>query len=881
MEFRRNHQFDPFSEEAANLPPLPEGLMESTDFNDPQSVFGKLLGGGPGTNIPIPKLTTPEEVRRVGTKRSTAIMENYDVLHDILDRHEATIQSRWTKKTKQQRLKILLQVWPEMPAAHLPNLDSWRKESQQQREAGTKHRDAFMWPYVNQEDLTKPRTLLIFLNTRGRNHPSRFAAADREAMHIGMVTQAIVPDFLNTYIVILNGISDRQMDRDYGKLVQWEDRPDAFDWMATRRQFQPGEALLILEAQERLMDFLLSCVKQLLHDIPDCQLISDLCPIQPEPPSKSEIDVAGHASLAVMAAERSYRLPADLDLSRVSSLLSAITVAKEDNLWSLREDPGYFAQWLLDHSEHRVERLIDTRGKKHPTLHQKQEDIFWGRVIPKVVDEICFDLELLSELSRQALYLRDLQVKYNGQIIPENNLPAEYQDALIAFRYNLNQAAKRPMNALRTEVISSPPFRPYFVRVAPTDPSSSLMQWKGKDVKMGEIEGQLFWLLRTIWEDDKDLFFLRLPILVDELQRLLNAEPKAKGMITERVNDIIGDLAIICECLRQLDNYHPWALTFENKMFEKEEEIKEDIKKMCEPMMRMEQAMKACNQALVARLGKPTDGKFDYPVWRRRNKENTVIMRRSETNLDAFWSYIDKVVREKQGALTGAAVQKLLASRILQRIPEWSDQKSTDGRRINRDIAAPTKPLSELYYELENRTSKTLSDTASRVLREKVKTRGVPSSDAPATAAAPEENDFDPQPIFMVDARALKVFRTLFFVPSATATPGEVAWTDFVHAMTAAGFGAEKLYGSVWHFTPTKLDVERSIQIHEPHPSGKIPFRIARRHGRRLYRAYGWHSVMFVLQDKKPIVPLEDEIGALRVQDLVEQNTAPVIADVD
>lgn len=47
--------------------------------------------------------------------------------------------------------------------------------------------------------------------------------------------------------------------------------------------------------------------------------------------------------------------------------------------------------------------------------------------------------------------------------------------------------------------------------------------------------------------------------------------------------------------------------------------------------------------------------------------------------------------------------------------------------------------------------------------------------------------------------------------------------------MSSTGFAIEKLYGSVWQFTPSDLDVERSIQFHEPHPSGKIPFRMARR----------------------------------------------------
>ncbi|KAF8635827.1 hypothetical protein AX15_000026 [Amanita polypyramis BW_CC] len=98
-----------------------------------------------------------------------------------------------------------------------------------------------------------------------------------------------------------------------------------------------------------------------------------------------------------------------------------------------------------------------------------------------------------------------------------------------------------------------------------------------------------------------------------------------------------------------------------------------------------------------------------------------------------------------------------------------------------------------------------------------------------------------------VDKRAMKVFSILLYVPSQTSQPGEITWTDFLHAMGLTGFAIEKLYGSVWQFTPYNLDAERCIQFHEPHPSGKLPFRTARRNGRRLSRAYGWHAGMFKL----------------------------------
>jgi hypothetical protein len=75
-----------------------------------------------------------------------------------------------------------------------------------------------------------------------------------------------------------------------------------------------------------------------------------------------------------------------------------------------------------------------------------------------------------------------------------------------------------------------------------------------------------------------------------------------------------------------------------------------------------------------------------------------------------------------------------------------------------------------------------------------------------ATQESPPEISFE------VNKQALKVFRTIFFSPSPGALPGEIARLDLCPALVSTGFAAEKLHGSVWQFTPTKLDVETSIQ---------------------------------------------------------------------
>lgn len=298
MDPRQDYQFDPFGAGAAAYDNIGADL-DGIDFNDPAS-FMKLLGGG---GLPVPERMQPAEVRREAEGRSQRLFVSYNELRAILERHEATIQKRWAKKTKAQRQAILLRAWPNMATVHRPDFEAFKKESRQGRDVkrvGTKYRDSFLWPYINQEDLSGPKTLPLLLHARGHYAPCDFAAADGDAMHLGKITTAIVPIYLNEYVMVLNGMTGPD---EYGKLVAWEDHPDAFDWMASRKQFLPGEGLLILEAQERLLSFLVHCCKQVLHEIPEETLTGDAFPIKPQPQFRTEAEVNGYDSLAVMAAE--------------------------------------------------------------------------------------------------------------------------------------------------------------------------------------------------------------------------------------------------------------------------------------------------------------------------------------------------------------------------------------------------------------------------------------------------------------------------------------------------------------------------------------------------------------------------------------------------
>ena len=69
-------------------------------------------------------------------------------------------------------------------------------------------------------------------------------------------------------------------------------------------------------------------------------------------------------------------------------------------IWMLREDPGYFAETILDWRAHRQEMLFDTNGKTHPIFDPINEPIFWERVVYNLTFNSVFGAGYLGLYSR-------------------------------------------------------------------------------------------------------------------------------------------------------------------------------------------------------------------------------------------------------------------------------------------------------------------------------------------------------------------------------------------------------------------------------------------------------------------------------------------------
>lgn len=176
-------------------------------------------------------------------------------------------------------------------------------------------------------------------------------------------------------------------------------------------------------------------------------------------------------------------------------------------------------------------------------------------------------------------------------------------------------------------------------------------------------------------------------------------------------------------------------------------------------------------QSQIVRLGETTGGRFKYPVGKSRTQQHVEMMRQAEANLDAFCASVDQLMQRKGPSIEGIAVKKLLnLDRELQRTPEWSHPLKAGSNPANtmvsqddvEQIPLLTKPFSTLYFS---------SETSGAVLplrppKTKVKPRRAPNSKLDQEHNEFEQNLVASQLTFPVDARAVKVFRTLFLQSS-------------------------------------------------------------------------------------------------------------------
>ncbi|KAL7784141.1 hypothetical protein V8C37DRAFT_420743 [Trichoderma ceciliae] len=785
-------------------------------------------------------------------ERAQSISTSHETLHKILLRHESVIQARWAKKRPRQKQKILLELWPNMPKMHRPDFYAHRLAGYLDKD--TEYRDWYMWPYINEHDLTTRDSLLLLLNSRGYSKPSDFVDADVAAMRYGLEIKVLKSNYLSGYAIIL---SDAKSSEDYGKLVDISAYSEMELLDLDKDQISPYYGILILEAQERLLAFLVNCCKQILHDIPSENLVSGAFPILPEAPKPvSDVD---KFNLAVVAAEAPYRVPAKPNFKLIGLMLGAKASETKDHLVNLREDPAYFVNAMMAIKEHSSGNALFPGENEAAFYSSDHGQLILSQDLAFVVGRAYTDFECFTDLHQQVQELELLHAKYETDILPTKDMPDEILLAMLKFQTCVWQVAKIRRLALVRVVQNSPAWRRYF------DCSGGLSTFQAdkSNVKVTAVRRHLIWLLQCITHFDPNFpslanaIYVCLPLFMDEIETLRENEAEAWELTSSLIGEIIDELAMLSQCMEQVDLYLRRIRDYGHSIAERQYDGEIKWAKKMEHIYFLTKPGEAIYNSF-AELADYGNKRFFYPWDRRRNRENVEAMQKAESNLDHFWAAADQNCFQKikgfRESFIGQQIQSL--RNTLRRTPDWVEESepTTKQARLtnaNHGEFEIYKPPFTLCSDQSDITG-SLKQVSRLHSRSKVKTKGQPHK----AVTEPNVNTIEeliPSRLSLipVDARALKVFRVLFYNPEITSSPGEIPWKDFIHAMVCTGFSAQKLQGSMWQFSKTNDDGQQTILFHEPHPHKKLPFFVARSIGWRLNRHFQWSLEIFDLKLKE------------------------------
>jgi hypothetical protein len=776
-----------------------------------------------------PKVSTYVVLKKKTSLYSNRIFADWERLNSILLRYEGLLRKRWMKKSKEGRKKILLEAYPKIPTMHRPDFQVLRSQLHMPGappiKKDTNTHESFLIPMVNLEDLLKPTNLLLLFHSRGHNTPDMFAHAD-------VRTQTHSSKNFNgenelPYTMFLTG---RKTPDTYGQMVcQDNDNLYAIQSVQSGIGLRAPQGILVLEAQYKLLRFLVNCAESLLRDLPLDTPAPSIPKQLPLPAPASDTD---WPSVAAAAAEAPYREPIQFNFSRLQALVSAKRSEAEDHIWALREDPGYFRDIVGDYNEHQPEVLLQSSRKRHPD-HGKPP--FWNRVLVSVVRD-AYVRFILWDLAWQELKeLENIRKRHGSRITTGRLLPPDYDEAFRHFQYLLSKMRDDPLKALQKGIFASPPLRNHYYLFG-VDLSADEFR---VDRRSNDDKDYFLWLVETLVYPAA-LQIFGVDNILEEMEYVTRNNTYSAGIpqkdrISAWVASNLSDLAVMSELDLQVAWHQP---TIGLLHVLKHETVEKRFRERTMIMSTVEVVLKTLQ---VVDEGFPL-AKFDYPSDKRRSAATTEKMRKAEENLDNFWKIVDGHCRGKTGKTLNDLLIGLLEPRKLERTPEWTQPTTPVTTQVTpKELETVVHDLS--IVDIEEQTPESTHTTPAKV---KVKTRAQ-AIDSEPTVNIPQVEPKPPiTPKITVSKRAYNVLSLLFHNPMDDKLPGDIPWTDFLHALSSIGFAVERNHGSAWLFTPIQLPVDRPIIFHEPHPSSRIQIQIARRHGRRLERAYGWSSQTFV-----------------------------------
>lgn len=268
-----------------------------------------------------------------------------------------------------------------------------------------------------------------------------------------MKSKCIVEEFIEGDEAYLISIVGQTSPETYGTIYSL--RRNESKTSAGDLDFPIG--LLILEIQDRMLDFLVKCAKGALQDIAPDDLFSDEYPVQETLPILTR-DPSEAVTIVALSEGRQYQVPHAMDFDALRDLVEAKRGDCEDHIWALREDPGYLLETAISRCDHRQESVLDRKWEEHPF---KCTRILWDRILTNLVQETSQYLMSWTLTADYIERIAKLHEKHANRLAIDKPLPAELEKGLLSYREFITLALDVPKLQLCSAVPGSPELRSY------------------------------------------------------------------------------------------------------------------------------------------------------------------------------------------------------------------------------------------------------------------------------------------------------------------------------------------------------------------------------------------------------------------------------------
>ena len=460
------------------------------------------------------------------------------------------------KKTQAQRRDVLLKAWPSMPETHRPDYTevngflNYTKLSNNLRKClGTHDKKtppsaSKIWPFINLEDLTKLKSLLIFLNARGRNVPFMFTLTEEAFSPLAVMSICSYEPELEQYNL---QISNETTPTLYVKMhpvnkAQSPNIPSGNEFTECSRR---GIHYLLI--QHKIIAFLAACSKLILHDMNQDMLYCSA--IQDEPPS-SELELPsdlGFTTFADTLMVAPYRNRRPVEFLRLRAYFDALCNNAKDHILALREDPSYFADAFKDICEHSSGLIPDCYGHIDPHVDSKCFLMCNAAKMVTNAYSMFFSWKELYQITN--LLSKTSMQDQNG----------DFASLMTDFNCSVRRVSKLVYQMLECAPMS-PNVRKFYIR------SNRHITMQLQNIRsLEDFQLMSSFECFNMGEDCEDVEGEALYLLLDYVTKMMREKKTARDLVSPRVSKLFAQMSVMGECAMQLS---VWRSTPQGSSFD-------------------------------------------------------------------------------------------------------------------------------------------------------------------------------------------------------------------------------------------------------------------------------------------------------------------------